>query len=355
MGRKLPWTKDATSVNNQRPKNSSPPPKRIKTASLDSDATRGAPIVPEGYEDDSRPSTNSRPVRHTRQTSRIGRHSRSQSPAPIVSDVAYMHSGLDKDDAWRMVEDEFLETAQSFTGPLHHAEYKRVMREAQERKANVRSRSAKLDSVSTRIRAASSRDTVRRRRDQKTRDLLPSIGSDSDEQAALEEVRDEVPDQWSTTALGGLMSYDVRNKKTLKGLEKITSDSRASRGLGPNVVASSHLPPRDRSYDSAGDMHVTSPTSSKVLTKGQNSAHSSRRPEQPKDGPEVDRVAQLGRRTLQRFIDDLDDLDDKVPCNIPSTSLIAETTTKSGSPVRSSKKDQGKKQVSMDEMPMFLA
>lgn len=355
MGRKLPWTKDATSVSNQPPKNNLPPRKRIKTASVDSDAAKASPMVPEGYDDGSRSSINYSPIQRTRQNPQTGGQSCPQSPAPAVSDVTYMQPGLDNDDGWRMVEDEFLETAQSFTEPLHHAEYKRVMREAQQRKGNKGSRSAKLDAISTGIRAASGRDTVRQMRNHKTRDLQPSMNSDSDEQAALEELRDEVSDQWSTTVLGGLMSYDARNKKTLKGLEKITSDSRASRGLGPNVVTSSHSPPKDQFNDSPGDMHVKSPACSKVLTKGQSSASSSRRFKQLKDKPELDKAAKLGRRTLQRFIDDLDDFNDNVPGDVRSTSLTAETTIKLRSPVRSLEKVQGNKQVSMDEVPMFLA
>jgi hypothetical protein len=37
-----------------------------------------------------------------------------------------MEVGLDKDDRYRMVEDEFLEAAKMFTQHLHAAEYQRM-------------------------------------------------------------------------------------------------------------------------------------------------------------------------------------------------------------------------------------
>ena len=39
-----------------------------------------------------------------------------------------MHDGFDADDKWRMVEDELLETAKTFTQSLRQAEYERLMK-----------------------------------------------------------------------------------------------------------------------------------------------------------------------------------------------------------------------------------
>lgn len=49
--------------------------------------------------------------------------------------MRFMKEGFDQDDMWVMVEDEFLETAQQFTRHLHHAEYQRLKRLAEENKA----------------------------------------------------------------------------------------------------------------------------------------------------------------------------------------------------------------------------
>ncbi|KAH7035518.1 uncharacterized protein B0I36DRAFT_360871 [Microdochium trichocladiopsis] len=50
----------------------------------------------------------------------------STSPPPEPVRESFMIDGLDHDDRWRMVEDEFLATAQQFTAHLHAAEYQRL-------------------------------------------------------------------------------------------------------------------------------------------------------------------------------------------------------------------------------------
>lgn len=48
-----------------------------------------------------------------------------------------MDEGMDHDDKYRMVEDEFLSTAQKFTVHLHTAEYKRRERDVKARRAEA--------------------------------------------------------------------------------------------------------------------------------------------------------------------------------------------------------------------------
>lgn len=48
-----------------------------------------------------------------------------------------MHEGIEEDDKYRMVEDEFLATAQQFTVHLHAAEYKRQEKAARARNADA--------------------------------------------------------------------------------------------------------------------------------------------------------------------------------------------------------------------------
>lgn len=62
----------------------------------------------------------------------------------LIADYdSFMEEGLEKDDQYRMVEDEFLRTAQQFTVHLHTAEYKR-------QKKMVRSRNAQAINSITR-------------------------------------------------------------------------------------------------------------------------------------------------------------------------------------------------------------
>ena len=48
-----------------------------------------------------------------------------------------MRDGLDADDIYKLVEDDFLATARLFTAHVHHAEYARLKRQAQSRKAGA--------------------------------------------------------------------------------------------------------------------------------------------------------------------------------------------------------------------------
>jgi hypothetical protein len=58
-------------------------------------------------------------------TDRILARNASSSPPPGPPEEVYMREGLDDDDIYMQVEDEFLTTASLFTRHLHHAEYKR--------------------------------------------------------------------------------------------------------------------------------------------------------------------------------------------------------------------------------------
>ena len=53
--------------------------------------------------------------------------------------IRFMMDGLDEDDGWVMVEDEFLSTAKLYTQHLHHAEYQRLKQLARARNASTMS------------------------------------------------------------------------------------------------------------------------------------------------------------------------------------------------------------------------
>lgn len=59
----------------------------------------------------------------------------STSPPPAPPKQEFMRPGWDNDDAWRMVTDEFMSTAQLFTAHLAHAEYRRQKTMARKREA----------------------------------------------------------------------------------------------------------------------------------------------------------------------------------------------------------------------------
>src|ERR1700759_4337684 len=113
MARKLPWmaqeskTKPVQSAKPSTGKRQSPDD---HTASDSSDGFEGQ--VP-----------TFKPKQHVRKS-----HQRnpSSSPPPAPPQEEYMISGLEHDDGWVMVEDEFLTTAKLFTAHLHNADYQRL-------------------------------------------------------------------------------------------------------------------------------------------------------------------------------------------------------------------------------------
>ncbi|KAK9783714.1 hypothetical protein SCAR479_00273 [Seiridium cardinale] len=120
MTRKIPW-RDGSMAQAPSPINStrgSATPtaiKRVKVEDKKSDAAKSSAssIV-------FNPKTNRPPLRRSR--------SNSQPPEPLEETL--MVDGLDKDDMYRMVEDEFYVTASRFTAHLHAAEYQRLQADA---------------------------------------------------------------------------------------------------------------------------------------------------------------------------------------------------------------------------------
>lgn len=126
-----------------------------------------------------------------------------------------MISGLQHDDKWRMVEDEFVAMAHKFTAHLHAAEYQRLKNMAQDQKADaIRSLSRPVTAPMT--------DRVKRRQAilslQKSqrkgiaRALSRVRNGDEDES-------DELP--WAGTHLEGLM--DSPRKKTVPLTRVVTA------------------------------------------------------------------------------------------------------------------------------------
>lgn len=112
MPRKLPWLNQntkATAKANTTPK----PVKRPSIQTLDLNEESPSNSASATYRE-------------------IRRGDRQPSSSPILApDISppspeFMKEGVDADDAWVMVEDEFLETANLFTQHLHRAEYQRL-------------------------------------------------------------------------------------------------------------------------------------------------------------------------------------------------------------------------------------
>lgn len=205
MGRKLPWVSSNGSI-----PTTTRPAKRQKVKAEPA-------IKPDPNESDSFLNTPHRPKRI-----RNGRNP-STSPPPELPSIMFMHEGVNGDDAYMMVEDEFQTVAQGFTAHLHMAEYQRLKQEAKMRQNERPIVVPKNASFEVKYKHA------RKDLELNQESLLKDLTGVVEEQA-----EEEIVEPWAGTSLAGLMKWDGSQKTSLRGLDKLSSGSRAAQGLGPN-------------------------------------------------------------------------------------------------------------------------
>ncbi|PGH11744.1 hypothetical protein AJ80_07005 [Polytolypa hystricis UAMH7299] len=190
------------------------------------------------------PDNQSTPTGTPRRTYRTPSTSPPGEPPP----EELMREGLDGDDLYIMVEDEFLATAQMFTRHLHHAEYLR------------RKNQAKIDNAA-RINDFARPTNLTTPMSTETRKAMESDQISAGQRAALDagenaidddldEDRDDDP--WVGTHLHVLMTSPRKPKSLSGGLQGVKSTTRAalgfsqpSRNLGP-PRSTSNVPVQDR-------------------------------------------------------------------------------------------------------------
>ncbi|KAJ9613340.1 hypothetical protein H2200_003282 [Cladophialophora chaetospira] len=157
----------------------------------------------------------------------------SSSPVRRPPSVELMHEGYDRDDAYIMVEDEFQTVAQSYTAHLHHAEYKRLVKQARQAppKALPPPTSPMSKQAKSRLRMA----TLQRKQNETLQRVTGDESIEDDNEQA------KVADLWSGTSLAPLMASGTQQKRSLVGLEGISSSTKA--GLG--FSRSQNSPPKD--------------------------------------------------------------------------------------------------------------
>lgn len=142
-----------------------------------------------------------------------------------------------------MVEDEFYAIAQQFTRHLHHAEYVRRKKQAKKMSASVLRDMERPTDGTTRMSSATlKRKESERLHERQRKGLEPAVRrpEDSDDDSAEEvEVEDEEEeredDPWYGTSLHTFMTSPRKNR-SLVGLEKIRSKTRAAAGFGSEVA-----------------------------------------------------------------------------------------------------------------------
>lgn len=213
MARKLPWA-TAPSPSSKRPSNP-PPEKHEDEAASTKSSARAQTSLDQGLV---------KPTRRQR-TSRTP----STAPPPGPPNVEPMREGYEEDDTWIMVEDELQALAQTFTAHLHHAEYKRLMRKARSApKLQLPEPTSPMSSATTQ---KLKRKALEQRQSDGLDQVMPRINGSGSEELADENVEDP----WRGTSLAGLMAAGSQEKRSLKGLEKLPSSTRAAKGYRTTV------------------------------------------------------------------------------------------------------------------------
>ncbi|KAI9772461.1 MAG: hypothetical protein M1840_000664 [Geoglossum simile] len=149
-----------------------------------------------------------------------------------------MREGLEGDDRYIMVEDEFHAVAKTFTKHLHHAEYVRLKQLAKSQNASkIHTISRPVDSQ-TKMREdtkkAKARESMSRLQKNAVRDmLLAKRGEDESDQ----DLSDPHEGPWAGTSLQGLMASPKKPERSLAPISGIRSNTRAAAGFTKAVSA----------------------------------------------------------------------------------------------------------------------
>jgi hypothetical protein len=155
-----------------------------------------------------------------------------------------MHDGLDGDDIYIMVEDEFYAIAKTFTQHLHHAEYLRLKNLVKSRTASAASTiSRPIDSI-TAMREETKKKKQAETRDTRTEIVLQQIKGPArppSDDSGLSDLDETDNAHWRGTALHGLLTASPsKNQTSLIGLQGVRSSTRAAAGYSKAASKPSH-------------------------------------------------------------------------------------------------------------------
>ena len=213
-----------------------------------------------------------------------------------------MRDGLDRDDIYIMVEDEFHAVAKQFTQHLHHAEYVRLKNLSKSRNASTISTiSRPTDSITTmRLETKKKKENEAKAARQKA--ALKQIKgrveqrrtSDSDDESDMQVSKEDDP--WVGTTLQGLMSSPSRNNTSLTGLQGVLSSTRAAAGFSkPQAIAT---PPKDYELGpQAASKTSTSGTATATASRWPDSVEADDDDETASDDDDLDAPATRARPT----------------------------------------------------------
>ncbi|KAI1078192.1 hypothetical protein F5B20DRAFT_232220 [Whalleya microplaca] len=215
MTRKLPWKQTEKSPAGTPKPQSTPIRQLLKNANNKSDVDN-SPAPSTDKKQSSKPT-----LRRNRSTS--------TSPPPQPLPETFMIEGPKNDDLYRMVEDEFLSTAQLFTAHLHAAEYHRL---------KAVSRSQNADTIRDISRPVVGRMTdlvkikqERKARLEKQRQATKRALANRKRSGAASDHIDSEDDSWENATLFGLMESPRKQATRLDTITTTASATRAAAGF----------------------------------------------------------------------------------------------------------------------------
>ncbi|KAJ5654245.1 hypothetical protein N7490_001248 [Penicillium lividum] len=228
MPRTLPWLLEKKDEG--RVKRESTPRKRFKReADADPDLTPKPPTSPnrtDFFRSSQTPPTS--PARACPTEEYVPKPNLREATRTItLTQNRFLLEGLDKDDAWVMVEDEFYAIAQTFTKHLHYAEYIRRKKEAKARGAEAIKEIQRPTDGQTAIPDAVLMRKGAQALDARQQQGLARLQGPVDDQ---EEHSDDDDGAWAGTHLHGLMT-SPRKSRSLVGAYGVKSSTRAAAGF----------------------------------------------------------------------------------------------------------------------------
>ncbi|KAL4980128.1 hypothetical protein BDW66DRAFT_70548 [Aspergillus desertorum] len=169
------------------------------------------------------------------------------SPSPPSSPIhrcpseEFLREGLDKDDIYIMVEDEFYTVAQTFTRHLHYAEYVRRKKEAKLHNADAIADIARptdgVTLMNAELRKKYAADELKARQKDGLDSVLKKLPAQDDAGGAADL---EAEASWAGTSLHNFM-LSPRRVRSLAGLQKVRSLTRAAAGFSQSSGLGSDL------------------------------------------------------------------------------------------------------------------
>ncbi|KAI1765378.1 hypothetical protein GGR53DRAFT_263862 [Hypoxylon sp. FL1150] len=257
MTRRLPWKRVGESAS-FTPKPAKPTPiqkPKVKRDDIDDDRD----LTPS--------STSTKPVKTSNPTfgsTTPGRKARpgSTSPLPEPLPESYMIEGLEHDDRFRMVEDEFLSTAQQYTAHLHAAEYHRLKAASKLQNADT------IRDISRPV-VGRATDLVKIKQERKARQQKQKMAARkaaASKSHSHDDTDTESDDDQHSTTLHGLMESPRKRAARLDTLTKVViSTTRAAAGFdGVKSRLQSSTVSRSRPEKTSNFSLVAKPTGKKT-------------------------------------------------------------------------------------------